>query len=125
MRDDDSVQKKVKEHNNALRLVDETLEHFRLNAKSYMLSYKDCGAPAVATDSLTTECKEIQQERVYNETEEQQLFDDMPELNEEQQEIFDDVAQCVESRSPVTRMSSTPMARQAEARHSCSKGCFS
>ena len=31
----------AKVHNNALRLVEDTLEHFRLNASSYMLTFMD------------------------------------------------------------------------------------
>ena len=91
---------KINEHNNALRLVDDTLQHFRLDAKTYMLSYKAMEAPTPTTDRFVRECKEIQQERTYTAAEARHKFDEMAVLNEEQQTVFDDVAACVESSAP-------------------------
>ena len=101
LRNDASEEDKVREHDNALRLVDDTLQQFRLEAKSYMRSYKKGVPTATATESFANECKGIQEEKKYDAAvEKKQLFDEMPDLNKEQQTIFDDVVKSVESRSP-------------------------
>ena len=82
---DASEEDKAREHNNALRLVDDTLQHFRLEAKSYMLSYKEVVPTETTPDSVASERKEILEEKMYDTVVEKQLFDEMPDLNKEQQ----------------------------------------
>ena len=80
--------------------MDDTLEHFRLNAGSFLLTFKDCKDDAGRDKGASSECKDIQQERKYDQAQEKILFDQMPKLNKEQQQVFDDVMKCVESREP-------------------------
>ena len=87
-------------HNNALRLVEETLEHFRMNAKTYMLDYMVSETATQSTVAVAGAPKATEQETNYDTATEQQLHDEMGILNEEQQATFNDVVHCVESNSP-------------------------
>ena len=91
---------KVTAHNNALRLVEETLEHFRMDARTYMLDSMDSETATPNTVAIAATPTETAQETNYDAATEKQLHDEMGILNEEQQSTFDDVAHCVESNSP-------------------------
>ena len=65
--------------NNALRLVEDTLEHFNLKVSSYKLDFATCQAPREPSNPATNLCKEVQQE-YYDPDEEQRLFDEMDDL---------------------------------------------
>ena len=52
---------KVTAHNNALRLVDETLGHFRMNATTYMLDYMVSDSATQITAAIAGTPTETQQ----------------------------------------------------------------
>ena len=95
-----SEAEKVTAHNNALILVEETLEHFRMNARTYMLDYMVSDTATRSTVAIAVTPKEIEQETNYDVGTGKQLHDEMGNLNDEQQTMYDDVVHCVESNSP-------------------------
>ena len=66
MRKAKSEADKVTAHNNALRLVEETLEHFRMNAKTYMFDYMVSGSATQSTVTIAGTPKEIEQDTSYD-----------------------------------------------------------
>ena len=64
LRPEDTDADQAIKHNNALRMVDNTLEHFRLNSKSYLLAPMHCADPAHQTPAGRRECKELEQEKL-------------------------------------------------------------
>ena len=73
---------KVKAHNHALILVEDTLEHFRVNAKTYMLDYMVSDTATPSTVAVAATPKEIEQETNYDTATGQQLHDELGNLNE-------------------------------------------